>query len=244
MAPRLVSQAEFARLAGVSAMAVSKAVRGKLSDAKIGRRLNLDHESVVAYLASKGKTVPAAPAASPKKGTRKKKAGGKAAASSKPAAKPRTRKRLPTTTQLQSMNTPAAMAAIGELTINEAIERYGTVTHLRDWLLALKEMEAIREKRLKNEESEGKLIPREPVRAYVFGAIDAANRRLLNDSSKTIALRLYALAEAGTPLEDAERIVRELISSQLRPVKQQAAKGLRIGEKQGGGSGRSERAQR
>ena len=122
------------------------------------------------------------------------------------------------------------VAEIADLTLREIGRRFGTKTAFRDWLLALKQIEDIREKRLRNEQSEGSLIPREPVRAYVFGAIDAANRRLLSDAPKTIARRVYAFAKSGVPIEQAEETVREIIGSQLRSVKTQAAKVLRGGE--------------
>jgi hypothetical protein len=119
------------------------------------------------------------------------------------------------------------VGSVADMTIREVIKRFGTVTAFKDWLTSLKAIEDIRERRLRNEEADGRLIPREPVKHHVFGAIDAANRRLLNDSPKTIARRVYALAKTGAAIEEAEQIVREIISSQLRPVKVQAARVLR-----------------
>ena len=57
--PRLVSRAELARIAKISAMAITKACRTKLADACTGQRVDLDHPSVLAYLASKGIAPPA-----------------------------------------------------------------------------------------------------------------------------------------------------------------------------------------
>lgn len=105
--------------------------------------------------------------------------------------------------------------------------RFSTQTELSDWLDRLKRVEEIREKRLKNEETEGTLIPRELVKTHVFGAIEMVNRRLLTDSPKTIARRLYALAKSGAPIEEAEEVVREIISSQLRPMKDKTVRVLR-----------------
>ena len=106
-------------------------------------------------------------------------------------------------------------------------ERFGTEPAFKEWLDALKKIEEIREKRLKNEALEGELISRELVKTHVFGAIESSNRRLLSDTPKTIARRLYAAAKADEPVEEAEKVVRELISSQLRPVKDTAARVLR-----------------
>jgi len=104
-------------------------------------------------------------------------------------------------------------------TLRPIIERFGTKRALRDWLLALKEIEVIREKRLGNEETEGLLIYRELVRTHVFGKIEACNRRLLGDVPKTLTRRVYALANAGTAIEEAEQVVRGLMSDQLNPMK-------------------------
>src|SRR5690606_8499244 len=65
-------------------------------------------------------------------------------------------------------------------------ERFGLESAFKDWLDALKKIEEIREKRLKNEALEGNLIERELVKTHVFGAIESGNRRLLSDTPKTI----------------------------------------------------------
>lgn len=106
-------------------------------------------------------------------------------------------------------------------------ERHGAKRSFRDWLDALKRREEIRRLRLDNEETEGSLIRRDLVEKHVFGAIDASNRRLLIDVPKSAARRLYAAASSGHPVEEAERILREIIGSQLKPVKTNAARVLR-----------------
>lgn len=111
--------------------------------------------------------------------------------------------------------------------IRPIVDRFGSMHGLRDWLAALKTIEEIRTKRLDNDETEGSLIRREGVRVYLFGAIEAANVRLLRDASKTITRRLYSLAKSETPVEEAEKVVRELIGATLDPVKTKASRALR-----------------
>ena len=65
-------------------------------------------------------------------------------------------------------------------------ERFGTEPAFKEWLDALKKIEEIREKRLKNEALEGELISRELVKTHVFGAIESSNRRLLSATPQTI----------------------------------------------------------
>lgn len=116
---------------------------------------------------------------------------------------------------------------VSEWTVREVVEQFGTTQSFRDWLVALKTIEAIREKHLRNEETEGRLISRELVSTSVMAAIDATNRRLLTDFPKTVSRRLYQMAASGIPLEEAEKTVRDLASQQLKEVKTKAAKVLR-----------------
>jgi hypothetical protein len=114
-----------------------------------------------------------------------------------------------------------------DLTLRELIDRHGTVTGLGDWLDARKTIAEIHGKELKNAELEGQLISRELVKIHVFGAIESANRRLLADASKTIAQTLYPMARRSESVEDAEKVVRDIISKILSPVKATAARVLR-----------------
>lgn len=115
------------------------------------------------------------------------------------------------------------------LTLEELIEQYGTLTAFREWLDARKKLADLRGAELKNEETVGRLVERDFVRRHVFGAIEAGNRRLLGDTPKTVARRLYALARSDAPVEEAEKVVREILASQLQIVKVDAARSLRRG---------------
>jgi hypothetical protein len=228
---RTFSRSEFARLAGVSPMAITKACRKALAPACERDRIRGNHPAAAAYLAAKGRALPAtdgAPTASP-------------AATRKQRGRPTTLRPAPrkgratTTTRRPKQADPEPGQPRAEATELEAFarllrplaDRYGTARGFRDWLLALKDLEAIRAKMLENEETEGRLISRELVKTHVLGAVEAANRRLLTDSPKTIARRLYAACNGKVPVEDAEQMVREAISSQLRPAHQTAARLLR-----------------
>lgn len=122
---------------------------------------------------------------------------------------------------------PEDIEQYAHLSLDALTRKFGTATAFGDWLDARKRISDIREKDLKNDERAGRLIPREFVRTHVFSHIEAANRRLLQDAAATIARRLYAAAKSGTPVEEAEQTVRDIISSQLRPAKETAARSLR-----------------
>lgn len=119
------------------------------------------------------------------------------------------------------------IAGFAHLSLDELVRKFGTALAFRDWLIARKTIADIHEKELKNERTMGALIERELVKVHLLGLIDAAFRRLLADAPKTIARRLYAQAKSGEPVEDAEKLVRETISSILQPAKTSAARVLR-----------------
>lgn len=213
--PRPISRAELARTKGVSGAAITKACKTKLADACLpGGRIDLDHPAVQAYLGSAVAIDAPTPPEQPSK--------------TKPELRA-ARARQPRREQ----PTPAAPSAgadekpLEELTVREVAERFGTTQAFKDYLDALKKVVDIREKDLKNDETEGRLIERELVKTHVFGAIEAANRRLLTDAPKTVSRRIYALAKSGATLEEAEKTVREILSSTIAPVKATASRVLR-----------------
>jgi hypothetical protein len=217
--PRLISQAEFSRIAGVTEAAITKACKNQLAPARDGRRIDLDHPAARKYLKSKGVTPPK-PTPAPKIDERRDVAAAPRAPA--PTSDPAAKRGVQVIEHVVD-----DVSVIADMTIREVVRKFGSSTKFDDWLASLKRIEDIREKRIRNEEAEGRLIPREPVKTHVFGAIDAVNRRLLGDASKTIARRVYAHAKSGQPLEDAERIVRDLIGETLDKVKTQAARVLR-----------------
>ncbi len=220
MARKLLSKADFARVAGVSRVAVGKAMlEGKLQKAVVNDRINPKHPDAVAYLK--------------RQETRKRRSSPdlkvekaeKTPPSSDPAATSNGNSGA-TVTELVT-DTGLDISRYADLTLRELVDRFGSVRALKDWLEALKKIEDIREKRLNNEEVQKQLISRELVKTHVFGFLEAGNRRLLGDTPKTIARKLYALARSDQPIEEGEKLVRELIGSQLGPQKERVSKLLR-----------------
>lgn len=237
---RLVSRAEFSRLAGVSDAMVSKLCRpgGKLSPAGVGRRIDVDHDSAADYLRSKGvdpTKVEPSPAVEPEKpaasrrradgGARQSKGAGertggragarRAAKSPEPVAVP------------DPGDDPEDIERLADRTLRWITDNFGTKTAFKDYLEARKRIADIREKELKNAETEGRLISRDLVQTHVFGTIEALTRRLLGDEPKTLAQRVYSMARAGEPIEEAEKVIRDGISSQIKPVKLRVVRTLR-----------------
>lgn len=236
MAPRLVTKTELAQYVGRSKSAISKRLeRTDLKGALVGDRINVDHPATVAFVKACGKEpYPAAAPTPPTKKPSRKKAAPTAApapASPPPAAPPAPRRAKGAPPVLGWGEDVAAKLAEsdtwGNLTLREIAARHGTFRTFTDVLTALKTIEDIRKGRLHNEETEGSLISRDLVKAHVIDAIDALFRRLLGDTPKTIARLIYAAAKGGSPVEEAEKIAHDQISSQLKTVKSTAERVLR-----------------
>ncbi|HET9954162.1 MAG TPA: hypothetical protein VFQ61_06650 [Polyangiaceae bacterium] len=238
MKERLYTRTEFARIVGVTKQAIGQACNGKLGEACVGKRINIEHAAAKEYLALHGAKAPkhldedSAPAQS--KASKR--------AQTKPAGQPTTAapSKKQTAAPPQQSSDPVGkgpvrliyrevndLNEIADMTLRQIGAAFGTVTGFRDWLEARRKLEELREKELRNAEADGKLISIKLVRTHVFGAIESGNRRLLTDSPKTITRRLYAAARSDVPMEEAEQMVREIISSQLKPVKETAVRVLR-----------------
>jgi hypothetical protein len=221
MAPRLITRAELARLGGVSRPAVTKLLRGSLKAAAQGDRVDAAHHAVRAWLASKGKAD--APRTAKAKPTKKTQAAPTAVSSKAPKEPPAPPAVRPTLPEEQPAAPTQELDAFADL-LRPLVERFGTSRTFRDWLGSLKEIEAIIEKRLANEERQGRLVSRELVQTHVLGLIDAGNRRLLDDATKSIARRIHGAVKSDGTVEGSEQIVRDILESHLGPVKTNAVR--------------------
>ena len=210
MSLRTVSRSEFARFLGVSPAAVTKRCKGQLGPACVDDRIDVDHPAAVEYAASKGKVWPP-------RGARKKSHAKKKAKRAKKAARPAPRKKREPSTEVELADD---LREYGEMTLNAIIEKHGTARRWKDLLEARAKIAAIMQRELEMSESRGELIKREKVRTHVYGLVDAALRRLLSDAAKTVAQRLFVSCRAGEPLEEGERIAKEIIASHIRLLKQ------------------------
>ncbi len=215
---RFITRAELSRLAGVSDVAISKACKATLAAACEGKRVDVDHSDVVAYLKSKGRKPPKVGAAPTTPSAVRARA-----PSVVLSGRPRSADPPPATTVPGSDDDIEQLADL----IRPLLERFGTEQRFKDFLASLKTIEEIRGKRLDNEENEGRLIERELVSKHIFSALESLNKRLLTDVVSTITQRLYGAVKSGVSLEEAKEMVRDIISAQLKPVKTTAARVLR-----------------
>lgn len=122
---------------------------------------------------------------------------------------------------------PDDIRDFADMTLRELIQRFGTEVAFVDWLNAVKRIEDINEKRLKNAATQGELVSRTLVKKGVIDPIESAHLKLLTDGSKTIARRVTAMHSAGTDLGDIENFVTDQISSFIRPMKAKIRRSLK-----------------
>lgn len=122
---------------------------------------------------------------------------------------------------------PDNIAEFADMTLRDLIDQFGTDLRFSDWLKALKAIEDIREKRIKNAEREGELVSRDLVRTHVIGAFERAHINLLTDGSQTIATRLAAMVRGGSDEADCQKFVSDTISRNIRSVKATVGRALR-----------------
>lgn len=130
------------------------------------------------------------------------------------------------TTQLDN-GSSEAMGEILDMRLRDVMIHFGERGEFSGWLSDVKKAEDIREKRLKNEQTEGSLISREGVRSHVMGLLEELSRRLLLDGAQTITRRCYAAARGGVAIEDSEKEVRLMLTQNLRKARDGVTKKLK-----------------
>lgn len=238
--PNPASPAELARRAGLNRSSISRLLAGKLAAAQLpDGTVDCAHPTVAAWARSKGihpnalvEALPGlAPAADRAPTKRQKSADAPAPPPTRTGGRRAVADDEPTVDlpdeagpgQVQS----EAIESYADLSIRQISERFGTFKRFADQVDALKKIVEIRKIQLANEEFEGELISRDLVQTQVMAYLNALSLRLLKDSARTIVRRLYALARSDTGMEEAEEVVREIIGSQIQPVKDKAARVLR-----------------
>lgn len=114
---------------------------------------------------------------------------------------------------------PDDVDALGDLTLRELIDKFGTEYRFLDWLKSLKEIEAVNEKRIKNAQSRKQLVSRALVETAVLDPIDGVFVKLLTDAVTTISSRAVAIVKADGTDSEVRAMVEDQLGSFIRPVK-------------------------
>lgn len=118
------------------------------------------------------------------------------------------------------------MPEIRRMPLEDIVERYGTILGFSDHVAVLKKIEETHKLELANAERRGEVIEREFVQVHVFGVMRALTRRILRDAPKTLSKELYAMAQAGRPIEDAEKAIRDELGKQIKTAKVKVSSAL------------------
>ncbi len=178
----LVSRAEFARKAGVAPSTVTKACKKALAPATSGRRIDVNSPAAITYINNHtGNTTLV-------NGWHKHNEAKKLAA-------------------LEAFKNES----LADMTLHELVAKYGTDTAFSDWLKAVRIIEDINEKRLKNSQTIGELVNVQLVKNGVVKPFDMMCDKLLTDGAKTIASRVTIMNGAGRSVEDCEHFVTDHI---------------------------------
>lgn len=220
---KLISKSDFARLVNVSPAAINKQLKARLKNVTVGKRVDASHPDALMYIRERIKLgkcpdpgmdfwentsiLPSTNTPTPM-----------------PPVKP------PAPPPPEQVEIPEDIEAVADLTIRQVVEKFGTVTAFSDWLKAMKSIADIKEKHLKNDISLGRVIDKEYVANFMFGAFETAFSQLVNDSPRTIAATLVESHEAGEPIEELQLITQKIISSQIKGVKDKLKKALKNAE--------------
>ncbi len=108
---------------------------------------------------------------------------------------------------------------VAHLSLNEIVDKYGTITGFTDVLKASKLLQDLHEKKRKNAQADNELVSRELVKRDIFQPIDFLFNRLLTDGSKTIAKSVGNMVKSGSSPKECELFVSEKLGSFIKPFK-------------------------
>ncbi len=197
---KLVSRSEFARIAGITPGAVTKACKKNLAPATIGKRIDVNHPAAVEYLQRRDGTTTTVNGWTAKNEAEKKQA----------------------IENLESVHGTAYL----NMTLRGAVATFGRHPAFSDFLRATKLIEDINEKRLKNKKTMGELVSRDLIKTGIIDPINKMADLLLTDGAKTMARRTTEMNSAGRTLEEIEKFIVDQISSHIKQIKSETLKRL------------------
>ena len=122
---------------------------------------------------------------------------------------------------------PQQYRHLADLTVSQIVRRFGSLAQYEYFLKAAKTLEEVEERRLKNSERRGEVIPREYVETHLIGYIAGITQRLLNDAPKALTRRIIAAVKADTDPGEIEKMVLKMISKDLKDARDNAQRKIR-----------------
>jgi len=215
----VITRAEIARLAGVSGPALSKASRGRLKDAMVGKKMDAEHPLVVAYIDEKR--------SQQEDGTLE---NYRDAAKTRDAAK--RKKGKPSVSVPEPMPTDE-IQDLEQLTVQQVVARYGSSAKFKTYVDALKSLADYKNKELLTRTRRMELIEKATTASTLFSIVDLAFRRLVTDIPDGMVQQVIARVQSGGGhLEkDVRALIQEPISKVLKDAKTEITKKLKEVEK-------------
>ncbi len=130
-------------------------------------------------------------------------------------------------TTLHELTIPENIREYADMTIRDVVYKFGTAPRFIDHLRAIKEIEAIEDKRLRNEERANKLVAKDAVDRLVVQPIVTMLTQLERDGVKTLAQEALAVANGGGDVVELEKSVAKVIASFVAPTKTKIVRGLK-----------------
>ena len=221
-----ITQSALAQIAKCSRQAVSKQIKAALSVGLLSDGMvDSAHPAVAAWLKSRTDPAPTQPT---------KLAAPDSSAPPTPRKSGPKRLALPTEdgpterirAQFPDDGTAGAMDSLLDLRLRDFEAEGSTNKEALGWVDLKKRIEEVRKLRLDNDDTEGKIIHRDGAITHVLQLIDLVFNRLLGDVPRTLTSTVSSATKSGTPAEEIERNIRDVISGALRDLKTASIKRL------------------
>ncbi len=207
----LVKKIDFAKICGVTPAAVTKATAGPLKPALVGKRIDINHPLVRDYMQDRDITIPKIRQKEPSK---------------LPPRDP-VQKSEKRTYEDILVDIPEDLHDYLQWTLIQIYEKFGTIERFDTFLDAVKTIEMVEDRRIKNAKSAGVLVSRELIRIGIVEPIDRAFHQLLTDGAKTMNMRIHTMIKSGSDEEETEKMVIDNLTSFIKPLKSKMKRELR-----------------
>lgn len=111
---------------------------------------------------------------------------------------------------------PKDIRDLSHLSLTELVKIYGDDIRFSEWLKAMREIEALEEKRAKNDTLRGKLVSREVVEVGIIQPVDQLYRQILQDGCKNMAVKAAAMAKAGKDTNEITEYLRSVMTTYFK----------------------------
>lgn len=136
---------------------------------------------------------------------------------------------IPIPINIPKIQTPEELE---NLTLSEIVEKYGHLKEFKQYTSTLKELEVLREKKLKNDFRRDQLIDKKTEAKLLFEVLETLFSGLLNDGAMSLSQRVLAIAQKND--DDAmmriQKEIEEYISRELKMSRDKIIERLKMSD--------------